>query len=87
MLVKIYWTLWAAVAAVAAILLVTGNFTMLTVVAFGFVSFGMIFMGMISVLPATVVHHGPPQPAKARAVKPEKVKEKRVFASNHLATP
>lgn len=85
MLLKIYEMLWAIIAVIAILLLVTGNFTMLTAVAFGFIGFGMIFMGMISVLPATVVHHGPPEPIGVKPLKAEKVKEERVFAPNHLA--
>lgn len=60
MLVRIYTTLWAAVAAIALVLLLSGNFTMLAAVAFGFVAFGMVFMGMMSVLPSTVVHPARP---------------------------
>ena len=85
-MLKIYWTLWAMIATLAGLLFITGNFTMLTLVAFGFVAFGMIFMGMIAVLPTTVTHHAPPQaPPQPKAVKAEKVKEERIFASN-LAT-
>lgn len=84
MLVKIYWTLWSAIAIIAALIFVTGNFTMLTLVAFGFVSFGMIFAGMMCVLPSTVGHHAVPAEPKAKV---EPVKEKSgIFDSKHLAT-
>ena len=84
-MVKIYWTLWAIIAILAVLLFVTGNFTMLTLVAFGFVSFGMIFMGMIAVLPSTVGHHAPPKEPKAK-VKAEQAQEERIFQPNTLAT-
>lgn len=83
-MLKLYWTLWAVIATTALLLWASGNFTMLTFVAFGFISFTMIFMGMISVLPSTVGHHTAPAAPK---VKPEKVKkEKGVFHPNPLAT-
>jgi hypothetical protein len=86
MLIKVYWTLWAIIAALALLLFATGSFTMLALVAFGFVSFGMIFMGMISVLPSTVTHHAPPVEPQAKAkVKAEKAQEERIFQPNTLA--
>ncbi len=84
MLVKIYWMLWSAIAIIAALLFVTGNFSIMTLVAFGFVSFGMIFMGMMCVLPSMVGHHAVPAEPK---VKVETAKEKsRIFDSKQLAT-
>ncbi len=84
MLVKIYWMLWSAIAIIAALLFVTGNFTIMTLVAFGFISFGMIFMGMMCILPSTVGHHAMPDEPK---VKVELVQEKSgIFDSKHLAT-
>ena len=64
MLTKIYAGLWAIFLLAAAIIFLTGNFTMFVGVVFGFVAFGMVFMGMMGVLPATVVH---PAPAMAEA--------------------
>ena len=84
-MVKLYWTLWAIIGSIALILFATGNFTMLTLVAFGFVSFGMIFMGMISVLPSTVVHHAPAEP-KVKPVVVRQEKEEKIFHANPLAT-
>lgn len=55
MLTKIYIALWFILAALAATFYVTGNLTEPVVVLFGFFAFGMVFMGMISVLP-TAVH-------------------------------
>lgn len=61
MIVRIYWTMWAAVLIAALAIFLTGNLTMSAVVVFGFISFGMIFMGMMSVLPATIAHPAPPR--------------------------
>lgn len=55
MLTKIYIALWLVIAAAALGVYVTGNMSVMAVVAFGFVCFGMVFMGMMSVLP-TAVH-------------------------------
>ena len=57
MLIKIYWYTWALFGAAAAVLWLTGTFTMLAGVVLGFVAFGLTFMGMIAVLPA-MVHPG-----------------------------
>ena len=85
-MLKIYWTLWAIIAAIALLLYVTGNFTILTLVAFGFVSFGMIFMGMISVLPSTAMHQAPPKPKKVKPVKVKEEREDRIFQAKPLTT-
>lgn len=55
MLTKIYIALWIIIAAAATVVYLTGNLTEPVVVLFGFLAFGMVFMGMISVLP-TAVH-------------------------------
>jgi hypothetical protein len=52
--VKLYTALWALLVIVAAGLAVTGNFSSMTAIVYGFISFGMIFMGMMSVLPSLV---------------------------------
>lgn len=73
MILKVYGMLWAMLAVTAGIIFLIGNFTQMTAIIFGFICFGMIFLGMISVLPSTVVHHEPrgkpqampvPQPAR-----------------------
>jgi hypothetical protein len=67
MILKIYQTLWAAIGVLAALVWLTGNMTQIVVVGFGFVCFGMLFMGLISVLPSTVGHNAPhaePKPVK-----------------------
>lgn len=60
-MVKIYGFLWLAMGLTAALLFVTGNLTLTAAIAFGFVAFGLVFIGMIGVLPATVTH---PQPKR-----------------------
>ena len=62
-MVKLYWSIWSAVALLALMLYAFGNFSPLTTVAFGFICFGLTFMGMIGVLP-TMVSHPPAAPAK-----------------------
>lgn len=57
MLVKIYMMIWGLTAAVAGILFFTGFFGKMTLVAFGFICFGLIYMGILSVLPSTVGHN------------------------------
>lgn len=61
MLVRIYETLWALIALAAVALYVTGNFDVRTAIIFGFICLGMIFMGMISVLPFAVGPHSHPK--------------------------
>ena len=55
MLTKVYISLWLVLAAFAAGVYVTGNMTPTMVVFLGLIAFGMVFMGMMSVLP-TAVH-------------------------------
>lgn len=74
MYVKIYSAFWLLMIAVAAVFFVTGNMTPVVLVAFGFLAFGMVFMGMISVLPSTVGHQAPtPKPAAAGSKKLDSV--------------
>lgn len=53
---KVYGFLWIFVFFFSGILYLAGALTLLTGVAFGFVAFGMVFMGMMCVLPGTVSH-------------------------------
>lgn len=55
MLTKIYFAIWFLVLVALGAFFATGNCTEFVMVVFGFVAFGMIFMGMMSVLP-TAVH-------------------------------
>lgn len=62
MLTKIYAGSWIIALAAFLLLFATGNMTMLALVVFGFIAFGLVFMGMMGVLPATVVHVNHPTP-------------------------
>jgi hypothetical protein len=53
---KFYRSLWFIFAVAAAALWLGNLFTMLTAVIFGFIAFGLIFTGMMCVLPAMVAH-------------------------------
>jgi len=55
MLTKIYIALWAIIVTSAVVMFLIGGLSELMLVAYGFICFGMVFMGMISVLP-TAVH-------------------------------
>lgn len=57
MLVKIYAYTWIVGLAAAGLFYLTGNFTPIVEVVFGFLTFAAIFMGMISVLPFWATHH------------------------------
>ena len=52
MIVRSYMFLWFMVILTATILFVSGEFSLLIGVIFGFICFGLTFMGMISVLPS-----------------------------------
>ena len=58
-MLKIYGLIWIVGLLAAGALYLTGNLNPVMTVVFGFLTFGAVFMGMISVLPSTVVHHGP----------------------------
>ncbi len=57
MLERIYFSIWGLYILTAAIFYLSGSFTSFTAVVFGFVFFGLTFMGMIGVLPFYVTHH------------------------------
>jgi len=59
MYAKIYWLTWAVLLLAAALFFVAGLMTPFVGVVFGFIAFGMVFMGMMSVLPSTVGHNAP----------------------------
>jgi hypothetical protein len=52
---KQYTALWALIVIIAAGFGITGNFTHLTALIFGFISIGMIFVGMTSVRSSVVM--------------------------------
>lgn len=66
MFAKLYWSTWLAIALIAGIVILTGNFTAMALVVFGFIAFGMVFMGMMNVLPAIVSHPAPKPPKSER---------------------
>lgn len=59
MIIKVYALIWVLGLTAAGILYATGNLTPVVQVVFGFLTFGMIFMGMIAVLPVVTTHHEP----------------------------
>jgi hypothetical protein len=66
-MVKLYWWLWSVVAAAALGFYLFGSFSPMVAIVFGFIAFGMVFMGMIGVLPTMSAH--PPALAKASEAK------------------
>ena len=71
MIVKVYYLIWTAVILSAIAIMALGAFSNIVAVVYGFVAFGLTFMGMIGLLPEIVSH---PQPAKkpvAKALKAE----------------
>jgi len=56
MLVRIYVGLWIVGIIIVSMFYLTGNFTPIASVVFGFISFGLVFMGMMVVLPMTISH-------------------------------
>ena len=59
MSVRFYQTIWLLFIGTAATFLITGNLTPIVGVVFGFIVFGLIFMGMMSVLPTSITHPVP----------------------------
>ena len=75
---KTYGFLWILVIAAAGIIWLAGVFTLLTAVVFGFIAFGMTFMGMMCVLPGAVSHPTPKKanlPVQKKAFKPAPEKQ------------
>jgi len=56
MLAKVYFYTWAVIAAAFFLLLAAGEMSTSNLVLFGFIAFGMVFMGMIAVLPSSIAH-------------------------------
>ena len=83
MITKVYFALWGLLFVAAAVIFLIGSMTPMTLVVFGFISFGMVFMGMMGVLPILVTQ---PEPAKATRVPKERpVKEPAVKLSGALS--
>jgi len=57
MVKRIYELIWGLVALAAVVFYWTGGFDAKTAVVFGFICIGLIFMGMMGVLPVTVHQH------------------------------
>lgn len=57
MLIRIYEALWGLVALAALVIYLTSGFDAATAVVFGFICFGLIYMGMMGVLPVTANRH------------------------------
>jgi hypothetical protein len=59
MVLKVYIALWILGITAAATLYLTGNLTPFLRVFFGFLTFSALFMGFLSVIPATIFHGVP----------------------------
>ena len=64
MVSKIYTVICILFALTAAVLFATGNFPATTAIVFGFAAFGLVFMGMMFVLPYSISHAAPIPPKK-----------------------
>ena len=86
---RFYGLLWIVFAVSAGVSLLAGVFTMLTAVVFGFVAFGLVFVGMMCVLPGQVAHptteaaKAPAENKQPRAAN-EKIRE---AAGSHIHLP
>lgn len=56
-LTRVYALVWVLGIFAAVAVYLTGYMDQFTAVAFGFATFGMIFMGMMGVLPVALTHH------------------------------
>jgi len=56
MVERIYLTLWISLAIIAAVVWLLGYMTVTALLAFGFVTFGLLYMGIIGVLPEWAGH-------------------------------
>jgi hypothetical protein len=66
---KFYLGLWGIFVLAIMILVLTGSITSFTLTVLGFTCFGLIFMGMICVLPTTVGRVAPMRVAEATPAK------------------
>ena len=71
---KFYSYLWAVYLASAGVLWLAGALGLVAVVVFGFVAFGMVFTGMMCVLPGMTSHPEPKMPKLENAAKPAAAK-------------
>lgn len=56
MILRIYWFICAIIALAALAVFAIGSFSMMAGVIFGFIGFGVLFMGMIAVMPIWISH-------------------------------
>ena len=69
---RFYSFLWVLFFGSAGMMWLLGGLSMIAIVTFGFVAFGMVFMGMMCVLPGTVSHSSPQKETNALANAPAK---------------
>ena len=70
---KQYTALWALIVIIAAGFGIMGNFTNVTAMVFGFIGFGMVFIGMTSVRSSVVTHPKKRNVGKVPSIKPGKL--------------
>jgi len=70
---KFYIGLWIVFGLTAVGLGVSGSLTMLALTVLGMICFGIIFMGMMCVLPSTVEHAGGPTDKPDRVSKARRI--------------
>jgi hypothetical protein len=75
-MLKGYGIIWLVNILSAVLLYAFGMFTAWTGVIYGMVSFGLVFMGMMFLLPTVFIHHEP------KAPKEESKKEKTIYLQN-----
>lgn len=56
MLTKIYGLMWLLTAVAMGVFFITGNLGSTAIIVFGFIIFGLLYMGLISVLPFWATH-------------------------------
>lgn len=94
MILKIYGSIWFLFAMTGGVLYLTGLFGLMTAIVFGFITFGLIWFGMLGILPmlAEGEHHHALETASAKPapqslrLKPAAVtpsKASAVLVSNH----
>lgn len=83
MIVKVYGTLWLALLLISAILYVAGSFTLTVALTMQFIAFGMVFMGMIGVLPALVSHPAPDKTAPTKSTAADAAAPSPLGAAKH----
>ena len=67
---KFYYSLWVLFFVSAGVLWLADVFTMLTLVVFGSIAFGLVFTGMMCVLPSAVSHPPTKRKRAKRLVQP-----------------